>query len=146
MAEKHEIYAAAFSGHLFYDLFLRAGGGGCLDPLLSWYLSQQYKTSYTKKKSHQIFYSLSRMNIKMFYTLTVGLESVKSSVNCAQRCTKIKILGQPNSLTPNNQSRVNGGKTYLFLAQFVGRSRLFTKQHLGRLFLRTEALDLDTGM
>ena len=27
-AEKHEIYAAAFGGHLFYDLFLQGQGGG----------------------------------------------------------------------------------------------------------------------
>ena len=26
-AEKHEIYAAAFGGHLFYDLFLQGQGG-----------------------------------------------------------------------------------------------------------------------
>ena len=25
--KKHEIYAAAFSDHLFYDLFLKGGGG-----------------------------------------------------------------------------------------------------------------------
>ena len=38
-AEKHEIYAAAFGGHLFYDLFLQGRGGPWppwppLDPLL----------------------------------------------------------------------------------------------------------------
>ena len=38
-AEKHEIYAAAFGGHLFYDLFLQGQGGPWpprppLDPLL----------------------------------------------------------------------------------------------------------------
>ena len=27
MGEKHEIYAAAFDGHLYYDLFLQGGGG-----------------------------------------------------------------------------------------------------------------------
>ena len=27
-AEKHEIYAAAIGGHLFYDLFSQGGGGG----------------------------------------------------------------------------------------------------------------------
>ena len=27
-AEKHEIYAAAFGGHLFYDLFSQGQGGG----------------------------------------------------------------------------------------------------------------------
>ena len=27
-AEKHEIYADAFGGHLFYDLFLQRRGGG----------------------------------------------------------------------------------------------------------------------
>ena len=33
-AEKHEIYAAAFGGHLFYDLFLQGRGGhGPLGPL-----------------------------------------------------------------------------------------------------------------
>ena len=26
-AEKHEIYAAAFGGHIFYDLFLQGQGG-----------------------------------------------------------------------------------------------------------------------
>ena len=26
--KKHEIYVVAFGGHLFYDLFLQAGGGG----------------------------------------------------------------------------------------------------------------------
>ena len=26
-AKKYEIYAAAFGGHLFYDLFLQGGGG-----------------------------------------------------------------------------------------------------------------------
>ena len=26
--EKHEIYAAEFGGHLFYDLFLQGRGGG----------------------------------------------------------------------------------------------------------------------
>ena len=32
-AEKHEIYAAAFGGHLFYDLFLQGqGGNGPLAP------------------------------------------------------------------------------------------------------------------
>ena len=32
-AEKHEIYAAAFGGHLFYDLFLQGQGGhGPLGP------------------------------------------------------------------------------------------------------------------
>ena len=30
-AEKHEIYAAAFGGHLFYDLFLQGRGRG-MDP------------------------------------------------------------------------------------------------------------------
>ena len=38
-ADKHEIYAAAFGGHLFYDLFLQGQGGPWphrppLDPLL----------------------------------------------------------------------------------------------------------------
>ena len=38
-AKKHEIYVAAFGGHLFYDLFLQALGGHDplgtpLDPLL----------------------------------------------------------------------------------------------------------------
>ena len=38
--KKHEIYVAAFGGHLFYDLFVRGWGGGHgplgtrLDPLL----------------------------------------------------------------------------------------------------------------
>ena len=32
-AEKHEIYVAAFGGHLFYDLFLRGGG---MAPLAPW--------------------------------------------------------------------------------------------------------------
>ena len=31
-AEKHEIYAAAFGGHLFYDLFSQ-GRGGAMAPL-----------------------------------------------------------------------------------------------------------------
>ena len=31
-AEKHEIYAATFGGHLFYDLFLQ-GRGGAMAPL-----------------------------------------------------------------------------------------------------------------
>ena len=32
--EKHEIYVAAFGGHLFYDLFLQSrGGGGAMAPL-----------------------------------------------------------------------------------------------------------------
>ena len=39
-AEKNEIYAAKFGGHLFYDLFLQGRGGGMapsapLDPLLT---------------------------------------------------------------------------------------------------------------
>ena len=40
-AEKHEIYVAAFGGHLFYDLFSQGQGGAMapsappLDPLLS---------------------------------------------------------------------------------------------------------------
>ena len=37
-AEKHEIYAATFGGHLFYDLFIQVRGGAWpprpLDPLL----------------------------------------------------------------------------------------------------------------
>ena len=37
-ARKHEIYAAAFGGHLFYDLYLQSRGGLTplppLDPLL----------------------------------------------------------------------------------------------------------------
>ena len=42
MGKKHEIYVAAFGGHLFYDLFLQGLGGGAwpprhppLDPLLT---------------------------------------------------------------------------------------------------------------
>ena len=31
-AEKHEIYAAAFSGHLFYDLFSQGQGGMAPSP------------------------------------------------------------------------------------------------------------------
>ena len=30
--EKHEIYAAAFGGHLFYDLLSQGGGGGGMAP------------------------------------------------------------------------------------------------------------------
>ena len=31
-AEKHEIYAAAFGSHLFYDLFSQGLGGGAMAP------------------------------------------------------------------------------------------------------------------
>ena len=34
-AKKHEIYAASFGGHLFYDLFLQGWGGGSMAPLAS---------------------------------------------------------------------------------------------------------------
>ena len=42
-AEKHKIYAAAFGGHLFYDLFSQGQGGPSpppLDPLLIFSVSE----------------------------------------------------------------------------------------------------------
>ena len=30
--KKHEIYVAAFGGHLFYDLFVQGWGGGAMAP------------------------------------------------------------------------------------------------------------------
>ena len=35
-AKKHEIYVAAFGGHLFYDLFVRGGGRGPLGTPPPW--------------------------------------------------------------------------------------------------------------
>ena len=47
-AEKHKIYAATFSGHLFYDLFLQ-GRGGFMAPLA------QHRSATDWKQSQKVF-------------------------------------------------------------------------------------------
>ena len=74
-AEKHEIYAVAFGGHLFYDLFSqgRGGGHGPLGPPLDPLLLRHYdKNNRSGLKSNEDYPVSTRkiqfqMNLFSFY-------------------------------------------------------------------------------
>ena len=58
-AEKHEIYAAEFGGHLFYDLFLQGRGGAGHappDPLLNIQFCQIFPKLHEKGGRPKFYY------------------------------------------------------------------------------------------
>ena len=75
--EKHEIYAAAFDGHLFYDLFSQGWWGG-MDPLLGapkisrfhWGFSK-FLTNYWVDTSHGAVADPGRSDLHAPPTLSV---------------------------------------------------------------------------
>ena len=69
-AKKHEIYVAAYGGHLFYDLFLQGWGRGMaplapLDPLLVHaHIHAYFAATITNCEVGKLFSCLSELGLK----------------------------------------------------------------------------------